>query len=329
MLFRAIVFSIFLPILFGGATEPEDAQKAADEMLGRARQLSDIRSPNAPGFRLNVSFSFVGQALETVQGTYSEVWISSSQWRRETVVGSSRRIEVGGPNKLWLFDSVKDFPDQAARVPALVEMLPTRTAKFEFESITDLNPSTRCAVTKPEGEKKQKHAFCFDKEHRVLVENMSPQLVGKRVADYSCRYDRFRKFGDYWFPREMACFLNTHRELEAKVVDLSLAQSPDATLFTPPAGAVEIGNCSLNPVPPKAVSTPDPSSPSGMRDRRSSVVVWMIIDTKGEPQDLRVSRSGGRQFDDSALAAVRGWRFKPATCNGEPMSVPISVEIRF
>jgi TonB family protein len=328
MLLRTIVFAIVLLVAFGGTSAAEDAQQTAEAMLDRARQLSDIRSPNAPGFRLNVTFSFRGQDLETVRGTYSEVWISSSQWRRETVVGNSRRIEVGGPNKRWLLDSGNDFPDQAARVPALLEMLPTRAAKFEFESITNLDPSTQCAVTKPKGEKKQKHAFCFDKVSGFLVENVAPEFVGQRVAGYSCDYDQFLKFGDYWFPREMACFLDRHRKMEAKVLDLSLAPSPDAALFTSPAGAVEMGNCSLNPVPPKAVSTPDPRSPLGMRDRRSSVLLWMIVDTKGKPQDLKVSRSGGKQFDDSAIHAVRGWRFKPATCNGEPMAMPINVEIR-
>lgn len=141
--------------------------------------------------------------METEQGTYSEVWISNSQWRRETVVGNSRRIEVGGSNKLWLLDSGDDFPDQAARVPAMVEVLPARAAKFEFDSIANSDPSTQCAVTKPKGERKQKHAFCFDKVSGFLVENVAPELVGQRVAGYACDYEQFLKFGDYWFPREM------------------------------------------------------------------------------------------------------------------------------
>jgi hypothetical protein len=71
---RLIVSSIVLLALFGAPSIAEDVQKAADAMLGRARQLSDIRSPNSPGFRLDVTFSFVGRDLETSQGTYTEVW---------------------------------------------------------------------------------------------------------------------------------------------------------------------------------------------------------------------------------------------------------------
>lgn len=70
-------------------------------------------------------------------------------------------------------------------------------------------------------------------------------------------------------------------------------------------------------------------SPAGIEDRHASVLLWLIIDIKGKPQALRISRSAGKDFDNSALAAVRAWRFKPATCNGEPMPFALSVEVKF
>jgi len=306
----------------------EDKQKTAEVLLEHARQLSDIRSPNAPAFRLNVHFSFVAEDLDTIQGTYTEVWVTNSQWRRESVVGNSRRIEVDGPNKRWIADGGKEFPQQATRVSTMVDIFPPRFAKFEFESFKDRDPSTQCAITKP-GLAKGRHGFCFDKHSGMLVENIVPDFIGQRVADYSCRYGMFQKFGDYWFPREMACFVDTHRKIEAKVSELSLESSPDAAPFTPPAGALEIGNCSLSPVPPRPVFEPDPMFPSGIRDRTSSVVLWMIVDTKGKPHDITVARSGGKAFDDSAVSTVRSWRFKAGTCNGEPMPMQINVEVRF
>jgi TonB family protein len=324
-----MMFSIVLLILLGARSIAEDVQKAADGMLDRARQLSDIRSPNAPGFRLNATFSFIRQDLETLQGSYTEVWISNSQWRRETVVGNFRRIEIGGPTRRWLFDNVQDFPEQAVRVSTLVEMFPARAAKLEFESMTDRDPATQCAITKSEGQLHQKRAFCFNKDLRVLVENVAPESVRERIADYACNYGEFRKFGDYWFPRQMACFLDGHRKMSAEVVELSSLSSPDAALFTPPAGALEMGNCSLIPVPPRGVTTPNPTSPLGMRDRQTSVALWMIVDIKGKPQGLKIARSGGKRFDDSAMAVVQGWRFQPGTCNGEPMPMPINVEVSF
>jgi hypothetical protein len=99
-------------------------------MMQRAREFSDIRSQGAPAFRLRAAFSFVGEDLATIQGTFNEVWISNSQWRRETVANDFRRVEVGGASRLWLLDEGKTFPVQAIRVSGLVEIFPSRSAKL-------------------------------------------------------------------------------------------------------------------------------------------------------------------------------------------------------
>jgi TonB family protein len=324
MLLRPTIWSILLFVLVGVASFAEDVQKTADAMLDRARQLSDIRSPNAPGFRLNVAFSFIGRDLETLTGTYAEVWVSSSEWRRETIVGNFRRIEVGGPTRRWLLDNNDDFPEQAARVAEMLRVLPAKTAKFEFVSFAAPDPATQCAVTRALGTRKEKFAFCFDKSSGFLVVNTTPELSGERVVDYSCNYDQFQKFGDYDFPREMGCFMDGHRKIGAKVVGLSSEITADVASFAPPQGAIEMGNCSLNPVSPQLING---HPPFGMRDKKSSIVLWMIVDIKGKPQNVKIIRSNEKRFNDSALSAARGWQFKPGTCNGEPMPLPVRFEI--
>lgn len=59
------------------------------------------------------------------------------------------------------------------------------------------------------------------------------------------------------------------------------------------------------------------------------VTVSLVVDIKGKPQNVRVLRRGRKNYDDSALSAVRAWRFKPATCNGDPMPIQINVEVDF
>jgi TonB family protein len=34
-------------------------------------------------------------------------------------------------------------------------------------------------------------------------------------------------------------------------------------------------------------------------------------------------------YDQAALAAVQQWRFKPATCDGEPMEKKMAIETEF
>jgi TonB family protein len=142
------------------------------------------------------------------------------------------------------------------------------------------------------------------------------------MTDYSCFYGIFRKFADFWFPREMACLEDKHRTLEAKVEELSLEPSPDAALFKPPPGALEL--CSTKPVNPTVLSSVGPSISS---NRERMVILRVSVDAKGKPQDMTVSESGGKGLDEAALEAVGKWRFKPATCDGEP--IPAQINIRF
>jgi TonB family protein len=305
-------------------------------MMQRARQLSDIRSPNAPAFRLKAAFSFVSKDLETVQGTYTEVWVSSSQWRRETVVNNLRRVEVGGPTRRWLLDSTDEFPDHAARVPRILQILPSIPVKFEFAAITEhaqQEPMTECAITK-RGSDQEVSAFCFDKKSGLLIQRIFPEerpshaVAHFRIFEHSCSYGTFQKLGNFWFPREMICFEDRHREIALQVTELSVEPSPDSALFTPPAGATELANCRALLVPPKPITTPQPSVASGSTTQ-SHVDVVLLVDTKGQPQHLRVVTSGGKNLDGDALAAVRRWRFSPATCEGEAVPVQIFVGVDF
>jgi TonB family protein len=309
----------------------KDTQTRAQALLNKARQLSDIRAPDAPPFRLKATFSFTGPALEIVHGTYTEVWASNSQWRRETVVNHSSRVEIGGKNRIWQLDNSNDFPEPAARISSLLDLLPSSSAAAEFESISDDpdgDPPAQCALTKPDSSH-HKSVFCFDKKTGLLVGQAFPETRPRNVVQDSCDYVKFRKLGNDWFPVEMACFADRHHTLDVSVLELVIEPSPNPDLFTVPANAIELGNCSTKSGPPRATSSPYPQRPVGSRDEEAIVTLSLIVDAKGKPQNVKVVNSGGPRFDDAALTAVRSWRFKPSTCNGEPMPMQINMKIDF
>ncbi len=333
------IFSIALPAvltLSSSAQEPakpavpnSEIQSRAEALMAKARHLSDIRAKGASAFRLKATFTFVGKDLENAQGTYTEDWVPDSQWRRETVVKDLRRIEVGTANRIWTLDNSKDFPEAAAHLPDLMNQFHSASVALEFDSITDntdLKPTEYCATTKP-GSRQEQYRFCFDQKSGALLATLSPEIRPQNMTDYSCFYGIFRRFGDSWFPREMACFEDKHRQLEAKVEELSAEPAPDLSLFTPPPGATE--TCSSAFVRPVAALNPQPGFPLGVPGQDSSVTLSLIVDAHGKPQDLKVSQSGGQVFDQSALDAVQQWRFKPATCEGEPLPSQISVRVEF
>jgi TonB family protein len=60
-----------------------------------------------------------------------------------------------------------------------------------------------------------------------------------------------------------------------------------------------------------------------------SVIVGLVVSSKGEPKEVHVVRSLEKAVDQSAVEAVRQWQFEAARKDGQPVAVRITVEIRF
>jgi hypothetical protein len=306
----------------------QDIQARAEGMMEHGRQLSDIRAPNSPAFRLKATFSFVGDDLETVQGTYTEVWVSNSQWRREIAVGDLRSIEVGGPDKQWLLDP-DEFPSQANKLAALMSVLPPPSRHFHFASITEREMrevTAECAESKPAAAKVP-FAFCFEKKSGMLLERVSPETRPLNVVVFSCEYGAFRKFGNYWFPRQVRCFEDRHKTISADVVELSLETPIDRALFDAPQDAVELDQCSgktVFPIPPNL----PPTTPRGFQlDPVARIRVSLVVEANGRAQNLRVLPPARKDPNQGVLDWVRRWKFTPGKCDGKPMPMELTIEV--
>ncbi len=82
---------------------------------------------------------------------------------------------------------------------------------------------------------------------------------------------------------------------------------------------------------PQAIATPDPDYTDEARKakREGTCILGLIVDTAGNPRDIRVVRGLGYGLDAKAIDAVRQWRFEPAMKEGKPVNVQISVEVSF
>ncbi|GBC79716.1 hypothetical protein HRbin09_00942 [bacterium HR09] len=59
------------------------------------------------------------------------------------------------------------------------------------------------------------------------------------------------------------------------------------------------------------------------------VILEIIVDKAGNVRDVRVLRGLGMGLTEAAVEAVRQWRYEPATLNGRPVEVYITVTINF
>lgn len=71
--------------------------------------------------------------------------------------------------------------------------------------------------------------------------------------------------------------------------------------------------------PPEALATPDPLFIPARRGER--VEVSFIIGTDGRVHSPLILESAGMRGDRRVLDTVRSWRYRPATCNGEPTEI--------
>jgi hypothetical protein len=307
----------------------QGVQVRAQALLHHARELSDIRSSGAPAFRMRATFSFVGDDLARVEGTYTETWMSDSQWRREILIGNMRYLDVGGPDKHWLLFP-DAFPPQADRLPLVMAYLPPDDLELTFASVSEHvsgDVSADCAVSQPlSGD--TRFAFCFEKKSGALLEKTSPEKRPRNLVNFSCEYGKFLKFGDYRFPREAVCFEDRHSSISANVVELSLEPPMDPALFDPPTGSIELGRCSGNATPP-TITGSSMAFPAPNMDRVSWVRVWFVVDPKGKPQNLRVLRTVAKGSNESASNILHSLHFKSATCDGKPIPMAMTLELPF
>ena len=82
---------------------------------------------------------------------------------------------------------------------------------------------------------------------------------------------------------------------------------------------------------PKAIYDPDPEYSEEARKAKyqGTVLLWLIVDQNGNPNHIKVERPVGMGLDQKAVEAVQRWKFEPATKNGTPVAVQITVEVSF
>ena len=90
----------------------------------------------------------------------------------------------------------------------------------------------------------------------------------------------------------------------------------------------EVGN---GVTAPKPVYTPDPEYSEKARNKKinGTVVVAMIVTQEGRVRDVKITKGLDEGLDKQALAAVRTWKFEPATKDGKPVAVHINVDVSF
>ena len=153
---------------------------------------------------------------------------------------------------------------------------------------------------------------------------------------------------EFWYSPDLSIFIShKHQdptwEQTINVTELDRAE-PDPSKFIVPTSykiAKVAENQHMEPLPgpdgvysvrgevlaPKILSAPTPKfPPQAPKVFQAAVVVSLVVDAQGNPQNVKIKQSAGFGLDDEAIAAVKKYKFAPATLHGTP--VPVHVDIR-
>jgi TonB family protein len=60
-----------------------------------------------------------------------------------------------------------------------------------------------------------------------------------------------------------------------------------------------------------------------------AVMLSIVVNTAGRPDNIKVIKSLGMGLDEKAIEAVERWRFRPGTKDGVPARVRAQIEVNF
>jgi TonB family protein len=122
------------------------------------------------------------------------------------------------------------------------------------------------------------------------------------------------------FGRQRGAILTRRGLLVSGLAGLVRAQTTDEKVYDVGPGIT----------PPRIVKQVNPRYPTNRGVRAvGSVLIALVVSSKGLPKEPRIIKGLDKDLDQSAIDAVKQWRFAPAQKDGKAVAVRISLQIEF
>jgi TonB family protein len=206
----------------------------------------------------------------------------------------------------------------------LKEDLTPRTEKPTFGKVTHKKirrHETICFDLTQPGELRAKTHYCIDQERAVVLR--------RDMGEDRTEFFDYASLAGHMIPRKVTIRKPSIANLELRDISISY-QRVDPARFAIPDQSVEVETCQ-DEQQPKPVFTPEPrySDEARSKHHETTILLHALVDNTGTVQDARALNPTGDGLDVSAVNTVRGWKFKPATCSGHPVSAEMMIEVDF
>ena len=308
------------------------------ELMLLAAKSNGLTGDDVKPWHVKATYQLLdGEGNVKDQGTYEEFWVSPTKYKR-TFTGAAFTQTDYGTDKGDLRSGSQDQVLYAILVRVkLISPLPDVKAiereRFAAQKQTVGGVKLTCLKMKDEGGNAFGAAWCIDIDQPILrIDAISPgtQNLHNRILRFQGRFIA----GDLAFVQEEKTTLTAHIDI------LEALDTIDEAIFVPPAdaappkprrinisGGVTVSGGVMAKLILKKVDPvyPPIAKAAGIQ---GMVVLQAMIGQDGRVENLRVI-SGPAMLQQSAIDAVKTWRYSPYQLNGEPVEVQTTVNVIF
>ena len=163
--------------------------------------------------------------------------------------------------------------------------------------------------------------YCIDLERSLVLR--------RDVGDSRTEFFDYASLAGHMLPHKVDIRKPFITSLELR--DISVSYQPvDPARFAIPDQSLEIETCA-GEQQPQPVSTPEPgySDEARSKHHEETILLHAFVAADGSVSDVQVMNPTGDGLDINARDTVRTWKFKPATCSGQPVTAEMMLEVDF
>ena len=317
---------LFVGIAITARASNSDVAAKGEALIQQAQDKTNIFALSSFRMDANVRIDNFGKPLD---GVYSLLWNGPEQWREEITFPGYSEVQVGGKGVVFLKRSV--------------DVLPYRISQLEtalgFGSNFGVGRFDQSLMTneKVKSVRQEKLAGETAECIKIVSSNKNTRevcvdpLTGLANRQKQGLIDaEFAPIGSKIFPRSISLAKDGSRIVEIHITRFEAGQEFSPDRFVPPAGAVSGDGC-MNPLRGAKIKDVTPVYPqmAKIAHIQGVVATEALIDKNGAFQNLRIVSSDNPLLSQSALDAVKQWRYQPATCNGRPVDTEAVIEVRY
>jgi TonB family protein len=296
-------------------------------------------SASTPPFHLQAKFeTFDITGKHDGDGTLDAYWDGKARWKHIVAYRGATQTRIKDDQ---IYGSVEPFPTSAMErylIQALFAPLPKSPGAANSLDFTE-KPQTFSGVAMnciearvkpakpgaPRAGSNEPSRYCITAVNNALRVTLLP-------GNIAIVYNKFQPFG----PRAIARAIDIRQGTIARAsmeIQHIAAWEPDDTMLVHAAGMEAESSVATGDevMAGSIVSKEAPEYPymARMKHISGTVVLAAIISKQGTISDAEVVSSPDPLLSDSALAAVKKWRYKPYLLNGQPTEVDTTISVHY